>query len=81
MTIDRAPLGKELRVRPFSSPEDEMLSDIHSRLMHLGFSSGELIRVMRKPKFFKGPLLIEVRGRLVALTESEAQLVPVEVLS
>lgn len=81
MTIDIAPIGKNLRVRPFESSDSSNLSDVHSRLMHLGFYSGESVKITRKSKIFNGPYLVEVRGRLVALTKSEAQLVGVEVLS
>lgn len=80
MTIKEAPLNTRLIVRSFSILDDREFSDIESRLMHLGFMDGEVIRITRKAPLFKEPLLVEVRGRLVALTADEARLVSVEVL-
>jgi Fe2+ transport system protein FeoA len=48
--------------------------------MHLGFMDGAQIRIARKVSLFSGPYLVEVRGRYVALTAEEAELVLVEVL-
>lgn len=47
--------------------------------MHLGIMDGETIRIVKKAPLFKEPLLIEVRGRSVALSFDEAALVQVEV--
>jgi len=47
--------------------------------MHLGFIHGEKIKVTRKAPLFKEPLLVEVRGRSIALSFSEAELVKVKV--
>lgn len=47
--------------------------------MHLGFLDGEIIKVIRKAPLFQEPLLVEVRGRSIALSFDEAQLVSVEV--
>lgn len=81
MTINQAPLHTKLIVRSFANHEERIeFSDIESRLMHLGFMNGEQIRITRKAPFFKGPLLVEVRGRFVALTLEEASLVSVEVV-
>lgn len=79
MTIKEAPLNTRLIVRSFTINDDREFSDIESRLMHLGFMDGEIIKVTRKAPLFKEPLLVEVRGRLVALTSDEARLVAVEV--
>lgn len=81
MTIDRAPLNQKLVVRSFTPHEERDLSDLESRLMHLGFFYGETIRILKKAPLFNEPFLIEVRGRMVALSKSEAALVNVEVLS
>jgi Fe2+ transport system protein FeoA len=81
MTIDLAPLNQKLVVRSFTPDEERDFSDLESRLMHLGFFYGETIRIMKKAPMFNEPFLIEVRGRMVALTKSEAALVMVEVLS
>lgn len=79
MTINQAPMNTKLIVRSFHIQEDREFSDIESRLMHLGFLDGESIKVVKKAALFKEPLLVEVRGRSVALSFSEAELVTVEV--
>ena len=68
----------KLTVRSFTHEEREY-SDLESRLMHLGFLDGEAIKVIKKAPLFKEPLLVEVRGRSVALSFDEAELVRVEV--
>jgi Fe2+ transport system protein FeoA len=79
MTAKEAPLHTKLIVRSFHKDDIRELSDIESRLMHLGFMDGESIKITRKAPFSRGPLLIEVRGRSVALTLDEASLISVEV--
>lgn len=79
MTINQAPMHKKLIVRSFSNNEIKEFSDIESRLMHLGFIDGATIKITRKAPLFKEPLLVEVRGRSVALSFTEAELVRVEV--
>ena len=79
MTISDAPLNSTLKVTSFHSDDHISLSDLESRLMLLGFIHGELIIVKKKAPIFKEPILVEVRGRMVALTKSEAELVDVEV--
>jgi Fe2+ transport system protein FeoA len=79
MTINQAPLLKGLTITAFEKTNVEDISDIESRLMHLGFVDGATIVVKRKAPFFKEPLLVEVRGRLIALSKAEAELVTVEV--
>lgn len=81
MTIDLAPLNQKLVVRSFTPDEEAEISDIESRLMHLGFFYGETIRILRKAPMFNEPFLVEVRGRMVALSKAEAALVKVEVLA
>lgn len=78
MNLYLAPLNQTLRVKSFSHEDDKEISDLESRLMHLGFVDGANIFVRKKSRFFQGPLLVEVRGRLVALTKSEASLVEVD---
>lgn len=80
MTIDLAPLNQKLRVRSFGPHEGKDLSDLESRLMHLGFFEGEIIRIMKRAPLFQEPFLVEVRGRMVALSRAEARLVLVEAL-
>lgn len=79
MTINEAPLNRKLTVLSFSDTDERDISDLESRLMQLGFLSGHTIKVTRKAPLFKEPLLIEVRGRHVALSREEAALVKVEV--
>lgn len=79
MTIDQSPLNQKLVVRSFALDEDRDLSDLESRLMHLGFFYGETIRILKKAPLFQEPFLVEVRGRMVALSREEAALVSVEV--
>ena len=79
MHISDAPLKTKLVVRSFHTQNEKDLSDIESRLMHLGFFAGETVKVTHRAPMFKEPLLVEVRGRLVALTKSEAALVEVEI--
>jgi Fe2+ transport system protein FeoA len=67
-----------LTVRSFTIRDNREFSDIESRLMHLGFIDGQIVRITRKAFLLGGPLLVEVRGRHVALTFDEAQLVQVE---
>lgn len=73
-------MNTKLMVRSFQVHEEREFSDIESRLMHLGFLDGEFIRVTKKAPLFKEPLLVEVRGRMVALSFDEANLVHVEVV-
>ena len=79
MTINQAPLKAKLIVRSFSNQETRDFTELESRLMHLGFMDGETIRIIKKAPLFQEPLLIEVRGRSVALSFEEAGLVRVEV--
>lgn len=79
MTLNQAPMKTKLIVRSFPIHEDREISDIESRLMHLGFIDGETIQVTKKAPLFKEPLLVEVRGRSVALSFSESELIKVEV--
>ena len=80
MTIDLAPINQKLLVRSFPSHEERDLSELESRLMHLGFFYGETIRILKRAPLFKEPFLVEVRGRMVALSKAEAILVKVEVM-
>jgi Fe2+ transport system protein FeoA len=79
MTINQAPLLKRLIITAIATKNVEDISDIESRLMHLGFVHGATIEVKKKAPLFKEPLLVEVRGRLIALSKAEAELVNVEV--
>jgi Fe2+ transport system protein FeoA len=78
MTLKDAPLQQMLTVS--SVGHSELISDLESRLMHLGFIQGARVAIKKKAPFFQEPLLVEVRGRMVALSADEAALVQVEVL-
>lgn len=80
MTIIEAPLLKNLIVRSFHESEIRDYSEIESRLMLLGFLEGQTVRVTKKAPLFQEPLLVEVRGRMIALSRDEAKLVNVEVV-
>jgi Fe2+ transport system protein FeoA len=80
MTINQAPLQRKLIVLSFPDHEERDMSDIESRLMHLGFIHGAMVRLIRKAPLFREPLLVEVRGRSIALSSEEAELVLVEVM-
>lgn len=79
MTINQAPLHTSLVVKSFANQDVREFTDIESRLMHLGFLDGAIVKVTKKAFLFKEPLLVEVRGRSIALSFDEAELVLVEV--
>jgi Fe2+ transport system protein FeoA len=81
MTIAQAPLNQILIVQSFLDKDPMDISDLESRLMHLGFIPGAEIKIKKKAAFFNEPLLVEVRGRSIALSLEEALLVKVKVLS
>jgi len=72
-------MNQKLIVRSFHETEVRDFSEVESRLMLLGFLSGEIIRVTKKAPLFEEPLLVEVRGRKIALSKNEAQIIKVEV--
>ena len=79
MTISEAPLHSILKVSSFDSDGPGELTDIQSRLMLLGFIHGAKIIIKKKAPIFQEPILVEVRGRMIALTKNEASMVTVEV--
>jgi Fe2+ transport system protein FeoA len=81
MTLNHAPLNTPLKVCSFPVEETRDLNELESRLMHLGFLAGQMIKVTKKAPLFKEPILVEVRGRLIALSSEEAGLIEVEVCS
>lgn len=78
-TIGQAPIHQRLVVASYLNANADYISDIESRLMHLGFIEGAIVQVKKKSFLKSGPILVEVRGRLVALSQGEAELVQVEV--
>lgn len=77
MTLHSAPLSKSLTVTSFSEDHTCDISDIESRLMHFGFIYGAEVIIKKRSFLSTGPILVEVRGRLIALTQAEADLVKV----
>jgi Fe2+ transport system protein FeoA len=75
--INMAPLKKQLVVASSFDQNGDSISDVESRLMLLGFVEGALVQVKKKSILKDGPLLVEVRGRLVALSQDEAKMVQV----
>lgn len=80
MTLLDASINSYLRVLSFPDHDERELSDLESRLIHLGFHYGETVRITKKAPVFKEPLLVEVRGRMIAMSRDEASLIQVEVL-
>lgn len=74
MTLNFAPLNKKLIVSHIAGLNEEM-DHIQSRLMHLGFVKNEPIVLIQKAPYFGVPLLVEVKGRRIALSHEEAELV------
>lgn len=77
MTLDLAPINKKLLICTISSQNDD-LGPVESRLMHLGFIRNEPILLIQKAPYFQVPILVEVKGRRIALSLEEAKLVQVE---
>lgn len=77
ITLDLAPLNKKMLVHDIQSQNLE-LGPIHSRLLHLGFIKNEPIILIQKAPYFDVPILVEVRGRRIALSLEEARMVKVE---
>jgi Fe2+ transport system protein FeoA len=80
MNLSNATLLVKLRVLSFPDQDLRELCDLESRLIHLGFHHGGVVRVMKKAPLFNEPLLVEVRGRLVAMSRAEADLIIVEAM-
>lgn len=77
MTLDMAPLNKKMLVHDIGS-ENADLGPVQSRLLHLGFIKNEPLILIQKAPYFDVPILVEVRGRRIALSLEEAQMVRVE---
>ncbi|HLT22349.1 MAG TPA: FeoA family protein [Bacteriovoracaceae bacterium] len=77
MTLDLAPLNKKLLVRELTTSL-ESIGHLESRLMHLGFITNEPILLIQKAPYFQVPILVEVKGRRIALSLEEARLIEVE---
>lgn len=80
MTLNSAPLNKKLLVSHITDTGEE-LDHLQSRLMHLGFIKNEPVLLIQKAPYFGVPLLVEVKGRRIALSFDEAELVIVTEVS
>jgi Fe2+ transport system protein FeoA len=78
MTLNEATINQELLVLSPQHAGETELSDVEARLMQLGFIPGARVAVRKKTPLFASPLLVEVRGRWIALTKEEAGLVSVQ---
>lgn len=77
ITLDLAPLNKKLVVQEILTQGTE-LGPVESRLMHLGFIKNEPVILIQKAPYFQIPILVEVKGRRIALSLEEAKRVQVE---
>lgn len=77
MTLDLAPLNKKLIICGVR-PEQMELGPVESRLMHLGFIKNEPVILIQKAPYFQIPILVEIKGRRIALSLEEAKRVQVE---
>ncbi|HLW58156.1 MAG TPA: FeoA family protein [Bacteriovoracaceae bacterium] len=77
MTLDLAPLNKKLIIHGVQADQTE-LGPVESRLMHLGFIKNEPVTLIQKAPYFQIPILVEIKGRRIALSLEEAKKVQVE---
>lgn len=77
ITLDIAPINKKLLVNGINlgNKENEL---IESRLMHLGFIKNEPVIIIQKAPYFQIPILVEIKGRRIALSFEEAKMINVE---
>ena len=80
MTLNSAPINKKLLVAQVTGVHEEM-DHLQSRLMHLGFIKDEPVFLIQKAPYFGVPLLVEIKGRRIALSFDEAELVIVTEVS
>ena len=65
--------GQEAKIVHMETPEGfPSFEAVIRRLLHLGFVSGKNVRILNKAPFFRDPILVEVAGSQIALTEWEA---------
>lgn len=57
---------------------EALSEDLFIRLNHLGFVSGETIKLCSVSPVFKGSVLVDIRGAKIALSEDEAKIINVK---
>ena len=67
-------LNKKYRIKNIIEGE----AGIGTRMMQLGFISGEDLTLIRRAPLFGEPLLVEVRGSQFAISRAEAELIEIE---
>lgn len=76
------PLGKlERGAKAVIMMVDEVDKSTTHRLLEMGFVEGSLVCIAHEAPFSRDPIAVEVRGSLVALRRSEADLIKVRMLS
>lgn len=65
--------GQEARIVSMETPVGfEVFETVVRRLLHLGFVSGRNVKILNKAPLFRDPILVEISGSQIALTEWEA---------
>ena len=59
--------------------EDLSQPELCHRLMEMGFIPGAEIEIVHEAPFFKDPMIVRVRGALIALRRAEASLIRVTI--
>ncbi|MBL7715146.1 MAG: ferrous iron transport protein A [Bdellovibrionales bacterium] len=73
MTLSHCVPGDRVRVSAVDPDQN-----VSQRLFELGFLPGAVVDVVHEAPFSKDPMAIRVRGTLIALRRSEAELIRVE---
>jgi len=76
--LSKMKVGAEGRIFSVTQRSDMNEKEIIKRFMRLGFLRGETVRVIQKAPFFQSPILVQVRGARIALSDDEAELVQLE---
>ena len=75
------PLGKLDRgIKAVIKHIEETGNGTTLRLLEMGFIEGSSVCIAHEAPFSKDPIIVEVRGALIALRRSEANLIRVQVL-
>lgn len=65
--------GQEAKIVTMKTPVGyKVLGAVIKRLLHLGFVSGRNVKILNKAPLFRDPILVEISGSQIALTEWEA---------
>lgn len=74
MVLDEAQAGASIRILKFDTGHG-----LAAKLRQLGLAPGELAKVLRRAPF-RGPVMLQIGGREIALGRSIAQKILVEVI-